>query len=826
MISKAPCRRFIATVLFLGAALHPASAQTPPLQGGVTQNASGAPSLNELLWLRSMRSEGRDPESAALSHCDRLLSNATGAWQLIPANVADCDAVRNTQSRQQQIRDASSDCWKLVGQAGTHLTHAHDEYVLMDQMRQRPESSIHRERGDRYRQQAVQVLAQLSACLKRVQDVESGERLRLEQRVQESNPAPNNETFSGGTNRPAPTTGTRPTGETSLSGGDKPVASGTKSEFPCEDPPPAYRRYEIVRGLPGGVMCELRGNDELWCRQRTALSGNPYLGTNPAWPMKPVGLRVTPDCRFLAVQSGGGSVVPPQASTRSPDAVRQVPPDRCCLGADGVAACPTTDPLLLAGRNRLDALRHLGRCPSEGIEQGVRGVELPRPAGDAGRWAEGLIAGTAQCLQLSAAMAARIAGHLQRWDFPAAERELGLSAASDQNAGQRDVPVLEHRMLSLTLQAIQGDLLRSRLGAFSDHPAAHPRITDYESGRIAGEHLCVYAAASSAQKLVSPLTGMAAKAARGSVQAGASRSSALIQQLKQRAAQQGGRALSVPEITQIGQALADGTRVNADSMRLTGTALRDAAEANALQVEGALQGRLANTTVQLPTGSGRPNVVRLGEFRGGGSFGATYDLLDAAGQPTGEVMKIVYQTRAYPSDLLRQPGVVPNMGGDSVGRQVRGSNLLRQAGIETPTISEYHAAVQPGELSYVKMQKIDVSQPDFDSWKGTRFSAGDKRQAVVELHSRIGGSDLLAFDTAPRNVYFKRDAGGRIQAGIWDSDFIDRAGAKLDIASDAYRTGALIGSATTEAKMQLFYEIDYTKPAQAMDLIRQIQYGF
>ena len=126
----------------------------------------------------------------------------------------------------------------------------------------------------------------------------------------------------------------------------------------------------------------------------------------------------------------------------------------------------------------------------------------------------------------------------------------------------------------------------------------------------------------------------------------------------------------------------------------------------------------------------------------------------------------------------------------------------------------------------VKMQKIDVSQPDFDSWKGTRFSAGDKRQAVVELHSRIGGSDLLAFDTAPRNVYFKRDAGGRIQAGIWDSDFIDRAGAKLDIASDAYRTGALIGSATTEAKMQLFYEIDYTKPAQAMDLIRQIQYGF
>ncbi len=824
-------RKFFALVLLLGAAL-PASvvAQTPVLQGGVAENRSQSPSLDELQWLKAVRNQGRDPESAALLNCEHLLSNATLAWQLIPDNVADCDAVRDTLSPQQPIRDAARNCWQLVAEAGTHLSHAHDEYRLMDQLRHSPKSSVHRERGDRYQQQAVQVLAKLSPCLRKLQEVEGSIRLRLEQRVQAANPAPGNDTFSGGTNRPAPIMGTTPTGETGSRGGDRPLASGTKSEFPCEDPP-AGTRGEVVRGLPGGVSCELRGNDDLWCRQRSAHSGNPNLGTNPAWDMKPVGVRVTADCRFIVDRPADGSGLPPLASGNPPSAGLLVPPDRCCVGDDGVSACPTTNPLLLAGRNRLDALRRLGRCPSGGIEPGVRGVALPKPAGDAGNWAAGLIAGTTQCMQLSAAMAARIAGHLQRWDFPSVERELGLTGARDRPAGQREVPVIEHRMLTLTLQAMQGDLLRQRLGAFSDHPTAYPRITDYDSGRIAGEHLCAYAGAASAQKLIAPVAGLASRIAKGSARAGASRASNLIQQLKQRAQQQGGRALSVAEVTRIGEALADGTRVNADAMSRSGTPLRDAAAGNALQVEGALQGRLAHTSVELPSAAGGSAAVRLGEFRGGGSFGATYDLLDAASQPTGNVIKIVYQTRAYPSNLLRQPGVVPNMGGDSVGRQIRGSNLLRQAGIETPTIHEYHAAAQPGGLSHVVMQKIDLSLPQFDSWNGNRFPLAAKRQAVIDLHDRIGGSGLLAFDTAPRNVYFKRDAGGRVQAGIWDADFIDRAGTRLDPASDTYRTAALHGSAaanveTAPAKMGLLYEIDYNNPAQAMKLIRQIQYGF
>ena len=64
--------------LLLGAALDAAAmAPTPVLQGGVREAVS--PSLDELLWLKAVRSAGRDPESAALYNCEHLLSNASQA---------------------------------------------------------------------------------------------------------------------------------------------------------------------------------------------------------------------------------------------------------------------------------------------------------------------------------------------------------------------------------------------------------------------------------------------------------------------------------------------------------------------------------------------------------------------------------------------------------------------------------------------------------------------------------------------------------------------------------------------------------------------------
>jgi hypothetical protein len=836
-----------------------AAAQSKVYQGSVTENAR-APSLSELLWLKAMRAEGRDPEVAALMRCEQLLANATQAWQLIPANVEECDGQRDQLSSQQPISDAARPCWQLVGEAGTHLTHAHDEYTQMDRLRTSQASTPHRLRGDAYQQQAVQSLQQLSRCLGDVRraeaDTQKGILLRLqaESGGQATDPTRDTATVPGPAGSGTMGSGTSGSGTTlpgnvssgqgsGGTGGQRPaLQNGAVSEFPCMEPRPGMNR-EYVRGMPGGTLCELRGNDELWCRQRNAMTRDPYLGTNAAWDMKPVGLRVTQDCRFFALDTATGGPSPtPTGPAATAAGQRLTPPDRCCVGSDGVAACPTGDPLLLAGRNRLDALRRLGRCPNGGMDPGVRGVELPNPVGDAGRWAAGLTVGTAECLKLTVAAAAKIGGHLQRWDFVSAEHDLGLATNADPAPGMRFVPVIEHRMLTLTIQAMRDDLMRRRLGAFADDPAGHPRISDYDSGRIAGEHLCGYAAMSGAQKLGAPVAGMAGRAVKGAAvrvgnavrqsgQAAAAGVKNLIQRLKARAMSQGGRPLSAAETTEITNALADATRVDAAAMASSSTPLQAAAQFNALETQAVKAGGLSHTTVELPTANGGSQAVRLGEFRGGGSFSATYDVLDATGKPTGDVIKVVYETRAYPSELLNQPGVVPNIGGDSVGRQVRGSNLLQRAGIETPGVSEYHASTIPGEPSFIRMRRIDLTQPEFDTWNGQRFSASAKQQAIIDLHRNMGKADLIGYDTAPRNVYFKQGPTGRIEAGLWDTDFIDRVGTKVDPAADAYRTGALFGEATrdvatAEAKVKLLYEIDYRDPVQAMELIRRIQYGF
>lgn len=109
---------------------------------------------------------------------------------------------------------------------------------------------------------------------------------------------------------PAPSRNATVTG-TGSTGGARPPAGDSgdagipqTTGLPCIEPAPGER--ETVRGLPGGRSCELHNGDELWCRQRNAQTRNVWLPTNPAWPMKPVGVRVLDDCRIVALDNERG----------------------------------------------------------------------------------------------------------------------------------------------------------------------------------------------------------------------------------------------------------------------------------------------------------------------------------------------------------------------------------------------------------------------------------------------------------------------------------------------------------------------------------------
>lgn len=617
---------------------------------------------------------------------------------------------------------------------------------------------------------------------------------------------------------------------------------GQRSEFGCVAPPPGAR--ETVRGMPGGALCELRASDELYCRQRSAYSRNPYLPTNPAWDLKPVGLRVTQDCRFLA---GAGAVTAPESPPARPVAAeRWTRPGRCCVGADRRAVCPADQPRLLSGHARLDVLRNLDSCPAPQIDPIVRGIELPNPAGDAGQWAAGLLVGTARCLQLTLAGAQQMALHAQQWRFDLLERDLGLAREPLPRGVAplvRPPAVVEHRMLSLMVQAMSEDVVRARLGAFADDPKAR-RITDFESGQRAGEHLCGYGLLSGGQKLLEPVAGLAGRVAGSAAtragRAVASRAGPVVAEagrrarstiaaVRERARLRGAARLDVAETRQVTQAIEDVTRPTGPEV--AATTLQDALEQRLLEVESIRRGALAHTGVTLP-GQRGPVPVNLGDYRGGGSFSAVYDLLDASGRPNGRVLKLVHETRPVPRSGSTPPPRLDNLGGESVERQLRGARLLQQAGVETPPVHDWFIAERPGEISWLETDAVPTGAPTHDTWSGTRFGLADKQAAVVELHERIGASGAIAIDTSGRNLYFYRDAPtGRVRAGMWDTDFIDPVDAPIEPRYEAMRLGALNGEmmrdpAAAQQKIAAFMDIPWDDAAVTMERVRVINYGF
>ena len=206
-------------MLILSTTAAPTAAQStrPVLRGGAEQSAPGqGATVTDALWLRNMRSTGWDPEHAALDQCQRLLGNGGAAWQLIPGNVDQCDALRQTRSAQREVSDAAAPCWALIGEITTDLTHAHDNYLRMDQLRTRPESSQYLRLGNSLQQRAFAKLKSLAPCMDGVRQAQDKAVRRVTLAVTQSGTAQGNGTgdvFSGGSNRgPAQGGGGNPTG--------------------------------------------------------------------------------------------------------------------------------------------------------------------------------------------------------------------------------------------------------------------------------------------------------------------------------------------------------------------------------------------------------------------------------------------------------------------------------------------------------------------------------------------------------------------------------------------------------------------------------------
>lgn len=194
---------------------------------------------------------------------------------------------------------------------------------------------------------------------------------------------------------------------------------------------------------------------------------------------------------------------------------------------------------------------------------------------------------------------------------------------------------------------------------------------------------------------------------------------------------------------------------------------------------------------------GETVTFNLGKLLGEGGYAAVYELLDANGRPTGNVIKI-FQRQYYTDDGL---GFILDKGPDVVNNIRRGAEALREAGIPQLPNSEYSTN---GEFPYIIQElrrddkvvfnyKNTVRIPDPDNPGQFTFSRpldpntlaafqADEglQRAVVELFWKLAKSGLIWEDCHLGNLYFTKDQAGKWAAGILDQDrlipFTERRG--------------------------------------------------
>lgn len=111
---------------------------------------------------------GVDPAHGAVDRCQRLLGNAVQAWQVTPANVAACEAVRDERSRSANVNAIAAGCWPAIDAIIRDLREAYRQLKTADALRTRPESRPYFEAGRAAAEAASAALPGLRDCVQRV----------------------------------------------------------------------------------------------------------------------------------------------------------------------------------------------------------------------------------------------------------------------------------------------------------------------------------------------------------------------------------------------------------------------------------------------------------------------------------------------------------------------------------------------------------------------------------------------------------------------------------------------------------------------------------
>jgi hypothetical protein len=170
-----------------------------------------------------------------------------------------------------------------------------------------------------------------------------------------------------------------------------------------------------------------------------------------------------------------------------------------------------------------------------------------------------------------------------------------------------------------------------------------------------------------------------------------------------------------------------------------------------------------------PEPVGRPPIkgVRLGEP---GRYGEVHEVLDAAGKPTGKVVK-EFKYNPPKGEPAKSPAEIASITQEAAELQISGNRTLMKYGGEfpTPKILETNLGAKP---PYVIMENVFGGR-----FKNVRFkppgaaASPAQKAAAQQLGQNLANRGLTMLDPTESNIFFFEEGTG-LRAGIVDPQLV------------------------------------------------------